>query len=405
VSSALLVDSPLVDAPGPDEVGVLIVDDEAANLLAMKSILAGPDRRLVLVSSGRDALRVLLTEDFAVVLLDVRMPDVDGIETARLIRSRPRSAATPIIFLTAASPDDDQVSLGYAVGAVDYVFKPVNPMILDSKVAVFVDVFRSHRELVRQSVLMREAERRRDLAEAQNRILELSRSNSQLEQFAFAASHDLREPLRMIASYVQLLAERYTEVFDESAGRWIGHALDGVTRMQAMMDGLLEVARVGGADAALEPTSAELAFDDAVLALSVAVEESQAVVSRGSLPIVLASRVNLTQVFQNLIGNALKFRSDAPPRVHASARRDGEWWHITVQDNGMGIDPRDADRVFRIFARLHTRAEFAGAGLGLALVSTAVSSWGGEIHLEPAPDGGSRFILRLPFLNTDEGTT
>ena len=388
-----------------DEVGVLVVDDEAAGLLAMKSVLAAPGRRLVLARSGRDALRLMLDEDFAVVLLDVRMPDLDGFETARTIRSRPRSAATPIIFLTAASGDDTQVSLGYEVGAVDYVLKPVNPRTLDSKVAVFVELFRTHRELVRQSARMREAERRRDLAEAQNRILELSRSNSQLKQFAFAASHDLREPLRMIASYVQLLAERYAGVFDESAARWIGHALDGVTRMQAMMDGLMEVARVGGADAALEPTSTAVAFDDAVLALSAAVEESRAVVTRGPLPTVLASRVNLTQVFQNLIGNALKFRSDATPHVHASARRDGEWWHITVQDNGIGIDPCDADRAFRIFQRLHTRAEFPGTGLGLALVCAAVRSWGGEVHVEPTPVPGSRFVLRLPWLDTGEWPT
>jgi signal transduction histidine kinase len=384
---------------------VLVVDDEAAGLLAMKSVLESSDRRLVLARSGRDALRFMLTEDFAVVLLDVRMPDIDGLETARIIRSRPRSAATPIIFLTAASGDDDQVSLGYEAGAVDYVLKPVNPTILDSKVAVFVDLFRTHRELVRQSVRTREAERRRDLAEAQNRILELSRSNSQLEQFAFAASHDLREPMRMIASYVQLLDERYRGTFDESATRWIGHALDGVTRMQAMMDGLMEVARVGGADEAMEPTSTATAFDDALRSLSVAVEESQGVVSRGPLPTVLASRVNMVQVFQNLLGNALKFRSEVPPHVHATARRDGALWHITIQDNGIGIDPRDADRAFRIFQRLHTRAEFPGTGLGLSLVCTAVRSWGGEVRFEPAPVQGSRFIVSLPCLSPDEEPT
>ena len=401
MSTALVEDS----AAGPEQVGVLVIDDEPAGLLAMKSVLDGPDRRLVLARSGRDALRLMLAEDFAVVLLDVRMPDIDGLETARIIRARPRSAATPIIFLTAASGDDDEVSLGYQAGAVDYVLKPVNPTILASKVAVFVDLFRTHRELVRQSVRTREAERRRDLAEAQNRILELSRSNSQLEQFAYAASHDLREPLRMIASYVQLLDERYTGIFDESAGRWIGHALDGVTRMQAMMDGLMEVALVGGADATMEPTSTAAAFDDAVLALSAAIEESGAEVSRGPLPAALASRVNLAQVFQNIIGNALKFHSDEPPRVHASARRDGEWCHITVQDNGIGIDPRDADRIFRIFQRLHTRAEFPGTGLGLALVCTAVRSWGGDVRVEPAPARGSRFIVSLRGLSSGEGPT
>ena len=133
MSAALVQDS----AGGSAEVGVLVVDDEAAGLVAMQSVLESSDRRLVLAQSGRDALRLMLTEDFAVVLLDVCMPDIDGLETARIIRSRPRSAATPIIFLTAASGDDNQVSLGYEAGAVDYVLKPVNPTILDSKVAVF----------------------------------------------------------------------------------------------------------------------------------------------------------------------------------------------------------------------------------------------------------------------------
>ena len=246
-----------------ESVNVLIVDDEPAGLLAMQSVLAAPGRLLVLARSGREALRSMLDQDFAVVLLDVRMPGFDGIETARMIRSRPRSAATPIIFLTGMASDDAQMSLGYEVGAVDYVLKPFNPAILDSKVAVFVELYRTTRELLRQSVRTREAERRRDLAEAQNRILELSRSNTQLEQFAYAASHDLREPLRMIGSYVQLLAERYAEHFDETADQWIGHAVDGVERMTLMIDGLLEVAQVGGVEGTLEPTDMSAAFDSA----------------------------------------------------------------------------------------------------------------------------------------------
>ena len=172
-----------------------------------------------------------------------------------------------------------------------------------------------------------------------------------------------------------------------------------------MMDGLMEVARVGGAQVALEPSSMAAAFDDAVLALGAAVEESDAVVSRGPLPTVLASRVNLTQVFQNLIGNSLKFRSEVAPQVRVWAHRDGAWWQVTVQDNGIGIDPSEADRVFRLFQRLHTRAEFPGTGLGLALVCAAARSWGGHVRLEPAPTGGSRFILSFPYLDTGDLNT
>jgi PAS domain S-box-containing protein len=226
---------------------------------------------------------------------------------------------------------------------------------------------------------------------------ELARSNADLEQFAYVASHDLQEPLRMVASYTQLLARRYRDRLDADAHEFIGYAVDGVTRMQSLISDLLAYSRVGSREGEHVPVDLEEVLRRVLESgVATAVLESGATVTHDPLPTVTGDPVQLGQVLQNLIANAIKFRGEEPPRVHVSAERAGREWVVSVRDNGIGISPDHAQRIFIIFQRLHSRADYAGTGIGLAICKKIVERHGGRIWVEPAPDGGSIFRFTLP---------
>ncbi len=233
--------------------------------------------------------------------------------------------------------------------------------------------------------------------ELERQRAELARSNAELEQFAYVASHDLKEPLRAIASYTQLLGERYADRLDARARRYIGHAVDGATRMSALVDDLLALSRVGTTGEPFAPVQLDAVLAETLHAMRATIAESGGAVTSDPLPCVTGDAAQLRQVLQNLVGNALKFRRPGvPPRVHVSAAAERGQWTITVRDNGIGIDPRFAELVFEVFRRLHTRDEYPGTGIGLAICRKAVERHGGRIWVEAAPDGGSAFRFTLP---------
>jgi PAS domain S-box-containing protein len=240
------------------------------------------------------------------------------------------------------------------------------------------------------------AERKRAEGDLRRLAVELARSNAELELFASAASHDLQEPLRMVSSYLDLLAQRYQGKLDERADRWIGFAVDGAARMKELIDDLLEFARVGTRGKPFTPTDCVVVFDHVLAYLRPAILERGARVTRGSLPTVLADATQLTQVLQNLVGNALKYCGPRPPEVHVTAERLEGLWRFAVRDNGIGIDPQFAERIFVIFQRLHTRDEYAGTGIGLALCKKIVERHGGRIWVESQPEQGATFYFTLP---------
>jgi len=231
-------------------------------------------------------------------------------------------------------------------------------------------------------------------------VEELNRSNEELGQFAYMASHDLQEPLRMVASYTQLLSRRYKGQLDSDADEFIAFAVDGASRMQRLIDDLLAYSRVGTKGQELLDTSSEDALQQALLNLRGGIEESGAVVTHDPLPTVLADEIQLIQVFQNLVGNAIKYQNPGVPRVHISAARSsGKQWTFSVRDNGLGIDPQYFEKIFGVFQRLHQRDEFAGTGIGLAICKKIVERHGSSISVESQPGQGSTFRFALAESN------
>jgi len=251
-------------------------------------------------------------------------------------------------------------------------------------------------EVLVASAIRDVTDRKRAQAELAQQAQRLARSNAELEQFAYIASHDLQEPLRMVASYTQLLAKRYRGKLDSDADEFIGYAVDGVTRMQGLINDLLAYSRIGRSGSPREPTDCSGVLGRVLTDLKVAIEESGAVVTHGTLPEVMGDAAQLRQVFQNLISNAIKFRGQEPPRIHVSCERSGDEWLFSVRDSGIGIDPQYADRIFDIFHRLHSKAEYPGTGIGLAICRRVVERHGGRIWVESEPGTGSTFFFTLP---------
>jgi chemotaxis family two-component system sensor kinase Cph1 len=233
------------------------------------------------------------------------------------------------------------------------------------------------------------------LARLQAATTELARSNKELEQFAYVASHDLQEPLRMVSSYTQLLAQRYEGQLDEKAKKYIAYAVDGSVRMQRLINDLLTYSRISTRGQSPQPVDAHAVLGEALRNLYAAIEESGGIVTNDDLPTVRVDASQLLQVFQNLIANAVKFRGETPPHIHISAQEQGGEWLFSVRDNGIGIDPQFADRLFVIFRRLHTREEYPGTGIGLAVCKRIVERHGGRIWFESEPGKGATFFFTI----------
>ncbi len=240
-------------------------------------------------------------------------------------------------------------------------------------------------------------ERKRRAEELDRAIAELARSKAELEQLTYVNSHELQEPVHMVARCVNLLQRRYKDKIDSHTGKIIGYALDGANRMQRLIGDLLAYSRVDSEDKEFAPTNCEAIFDRALANLKAAVEESGTVVSHDALPTVMGDDSQLTQLFQNLMGNAIKFHGEEPPGVHVSVQKEENEWLFSVQDNGIGIDPEHSERVFMIFQRLHTEADYPGTGIGLAICKKIVERHGGRIWVDSEPGKGSTFYFTIPM--------
>ena len=364
------------------KVGILVVDDDTTKRFALRTILAPLEEEIVEASSGADALRQLLRNEFAVVLLDVRMPIMDGFETAQLIRQRPRSELTPIIFVTALDQAETDMGRGYTLGAVDFVFAPVVPAIMRAKVSVFVELYRAQQELRRYRTQLETL--------VEERTIALTAINRELEAFSYSVSNDLRAPLTTFDALSKTMLEDPAGKLDKRTVEQLRKMRAASERMAAVFDGLQMLFRLTSGEIRREPV------DVSALSAQV-VQELRATSPKRKVDADIAPgiAVNGDQrlvriLLSNLISNAWKFTGTKPaPRISIGQETaDGEAC-VFVKDNGVGFDMIDSHRLFGAFQRLHSQSEFDGAGIGLATARRIVNRHGGRIWAEGAVGEGA----------------
>jgi PAS domain S-box-containing protein len=495
-------------------VKLLLVDDDESNLLALQAILEPLGQELMLAQNGTEALRMCLEHDFAAILLDVRMPEMDGFETAEMIRARKRSLQTPILFVTAYR-SDEQLFRGYNLGAVDFLFKPIVPEILQSKVNVFVDLRRTEQLLRRKAEELASTEQRfravleaapdamvitnqagiiqlansradtlfghsrealigRDIhsllpawecpdenqphpppaaemrlgahrddgspfpaeitrnsfltpdgllittairdatdqahaeAKIQKTNLELEKrvaertaalrySNEALRQFAWAASHDLQEPIRTVVTYSQWLSQLMNGNLGSRESKMLATIEQHAARLNQLLGALRQYIQVSDSgQQARTMVDCNAVVKAAAWNLQAMIQENGASLECDPLPVIASLELPLVQLFQNLISNAIKYRSEQPPVIKISAKTEESVWTFSIQDNGIGIDPKYFDYIFGVFRRLHG-SQKSGTGIGLAICRAAVERLGGRIWVESTPGTGSTFHVSLPI--------
>lgn len=354
---------------------VLEVEDDLADVELVRRALqkGGFEPDLDVVQTAEDFATHLRTNRYDVILADYGLPSWNGMDTVEILRRE--GLDVPVVVVSGSLGELKAVEC-IKQGAADYVLKDNLPRLPES---------------------VRHALREKKLREEHRQSLEdLARSNRDLEQFAYVASHDLQEPLRMVATYTQLLAERYQGKLDASADKYIHYAVDGALRMQSLVHDLLAFSRVGRQGTNLKVTDCNAVLDTALKNLQAASQESGAQIFYAHLPAVLADSSLLVQVFQNLIGNAIKFRAAEPPVIRVTAEKVAREWLFSVADNGIGIAPEQAEVVFVIFKRLHTREEYLGSGIGLAICKKIIEGHGGRIWVESQAGHGSTFKFTMP---------
>jgi two-component system, sensor histidine kinase and response regulator len=396
--SAQLPRRPAAPPAIEDRVNILLVDDQPANLVALEAMLQGLGQNLIKAESGREALKWLLTHDFAVILLDVKMPEMDGFETAALIRQRDKSRHTPILFLTAADNTQTQAVRGYAVGAVDYLVKPVVPEFVRSKVAVFVELAKKTELLRRQTRLLAESEQAaRELAEARAELVrDLEHKNRELESFSYAVSHDLRAPLRRIDSFSRAVLESQGDRLDEAGQKFLSRVREASQHMSQLIDDVLYLSRVTRTE--LREQEVDLSELAGLMLARLQEAEPQRQVELKIRPgVVVTGDGQLLRIaLENLLENAWKFTGKQPnPRIEFGVTHvSGEPTYF-VRDNGAGFDMTYASRLFGPFQRLHAQDEFPGSGIGLATVQRIIHRHGGRVWAEGLVGQGATFQFTL----------
>jgi two-component system, sensor histidine kinase and response regulator len=372
---------------------VLLVDDTAANLVALEALLGGLPCELVRANDGNDALRLLLKREFAVMLLDVQMPGMDGFEVAKYVRENPTTRDVPIIFLTAMHHTQESALRGYGTGAVDFLFKPVDAPILRAKVRVFLELYTSRRKLADEITAHRKT------------LRALEETNMALRHFTNAASHDLRAPLRSIRGFLDALFEEAGAALDEQALDYLNRSRRASQRMESLLNSLLGYAGLQKA-VTLTEIDCGLLLEQVQVDLAERLSAHDATIElRPPLPTVTSDAGRLYQLFLNLIGNAIKFRRpDERPRVVVSAEQRATTVAFCVEDNGIGIDPNHGRAVFDAFRRLHADNKFEGSGLGLTICQHIIEQLGGRIWMESQLGCGSRFYFELPVIATRNPT-
>jgi len=405
----------------------MLVDDREDNLLSMETVLEPDGYRFVKATSGRQVLKLLLTDfDFALILMDVQMPNLNGFETASLIYERERLRQIPIIFITANNYGDENLFRGYRAGAVDYIYKPVNPDLLRAKVSVFVELYRKNQRLLAQEQKLVAINRNLELEIAdrissEQKVTELNRqlleniarletANKDLDLFAFMASHDLQAPLRKIRMFSDRLLAGGTANMNNENRLYLNRIQEVSRRMQELINDILRFSKISAEGQSFEEVDLNLVIQEVVSEMETVIREKNAEIIVDPLPILPASTVLMGPLFSNLVSNALKYtRKNEAPRVRirydegsAAAAINGKepdtrYGRIYIEDNGIGFDQKYAEQIFDMFRRLHSNAEYEGTGIGLALCKKIVDMHRGFISAIGRPGEGAVFIVSLPL--------
>jgi signal transduction histidine kinase len=396
------------------------VDDREDNLFSIETILERDDYHIVKASSGMAALKVLLKqEDFTLILMDVQMPEMNGFETANLIYQREKLKHIPIIFITAHNYNDEHVFEGYKVGAIDYIYKPINPELLRFKVGVFAEMYQKNHQLLVQerklkqmnANLQKEIEERK-LSEEKIKLLNqqlvenncsLKATIEELDRFAYVASHDLQEPLRKILVFSDKLLTSHGQHVSEDMQRYMEKIVKASERMQKLISDLLSFSRQADDKNSFEEVDLSELLSEVLSDMEVEIEKQSAVIKLDALPKVWAIKSGMQQLFQNLVSNGIKFRKkDGPPVISIYKERssfgtgDRLFHRIVVEDNGIGFDEKYADEIFVVFKRLHSYHEYEGTGVGLSICKKIIDRHKGHISAESKGENGARFIIELP---------
>lgn len=404
---------------------ILLVDDREDNLMSIEAILAPGGYQFVKANSGRQALKVLLTEfDFAIILMDVKMPNLNGFETASLIYEREKLRHIPIIFITANNYGDENVFKGYQSGAIDYIFKPFNPDVLRAKVGVLIDLYKKNRLLLEQEkkLIAINKSLEREIAEKKNseekikllnrklleNIANLESANKDLERFAFMASHDLQEPLRKIRMFSDRLLTKSKNVSDDDA-KIVNKIQQAAERMQVLIVDILSFSKVSNDKSSFVESDLNVVIKDVLTDLEDEINANNATVSIQPLPSLHVRPTLMRPLFQNLISNALKYRKkdegvniDIRSEVSFGiSERDknlvNKYCRIFITDNGIGFDQKYAEEIFGMFRRLHHNGEYSGTGVGLALCKKIAELHHGFISARSKINEGSTFIVSFPL--------
>jgi signal transduction histidine kinase len=408
------------------DINILVVDDREDNLLSIEAILQKDEYNIIKANSGRAALKVLLTRhDFSLILMDVQMPDMNGLETATIIYERDKLKGIPIIFITAYSNDEEYIFKGYKMGAVDYIYKPINPELLRAKVSVFVELYRKNEQLLSHEKrllaanksLQKQIEEGKRSQEKINLLnkqliennLHLKMVNEELDQFAYVASHDLQEPLRKI----RVFSDKITTIKndDKEVEKYLAKISRSSERMQLLINNLLHFSRHSVNTADFVKVDLYQLVKEVINELDVDIERSNAQINLDPLPIICAVPELMRQLFYNLISNAIKFqRKDRSPVINISLENidpdNSEikekyisgvpYYKISLSDNGIGFDAKYAEEIFMVFKRLHSYHEYEGTGIGLSICKKIVDKHNGYLTAFGNLNEGATFVIELP---------
>jgi signal transduction histidine kinase len=405
---------------------ILLVDDRQDNMLSIEAILQTDHYAFIKAESGRSALKVLLQQyDFALILMDVNMPSLNGFETASLIFEREKLRHIPIIFITAHHYGEENVFKGYRLGAVDYIYKPINPELLRAKVGVFVELYKkNHRLLLQEQKLISinknlesEINERRiseeKVKELNHELLQnidrLEAANKELDRFAFMASHDLQEPLRKIRTFTDRLSNKYENLFDDDGKKYFERIQKAAERMQTLINDIFTFSKISSEKDAFVRTDLNVVVNDVIAEMESVINQKKVCISVEALPSLFVNPSLIRPLFNNLISNAVKYSKehvDPVIKIYAEQDHDSEgpeagfknkYCRIYVEDNGIGFEQQNSEKIFGMFVRLHSINEYEGTGIGLALCKKIVEDHNGYISARSKVGEGSTFIIALPL--------